>query len=286
MVWDRSDCAWPQVRQPSVAELASVPQADPAPRLQERRMQVRAYNFWASMLGHRRYPAVADLSRGGMRDFGPRAVLLDFSQRVNSPRIAYLGEELAQLCGIDAAGLQSLCEAPEGSLLARLSAHHPQVLTTSSPTGFDSAFVGPQQTTIFYRGIMLPFSSDDATIDYVLAVVNWKEVAGDASLEPVPTPGLRRAQQRGMVVADWADGPGSASGAMPEPIPAEFPPSTPDWMEALAARPSQPLQSLAPSGSEYALVLVRRTASGSPGLIGEVLHDPALLSLAAGRLAG
>ena len=45
----------------------------------ERRMQVRAYNLWASMLENRNFPPVDALSPGDLPDFGPWSVLLDFT---------------------------------------------------------------------------------------------------------------------------------------------------------------------------------------------------------------
>src|SRR3546814_6288992 len=41
----------------------------------ERRMQVRAYNYWASLLADRAYPSVEDLDLEGA-DFGAYSVLL------------------------------------------------------------------------------------------------------------------------------------------------------------------------------------------------------------------
>ena len=37
----------------------------------ERRMQVRAYNHWASLLGDRNYPDIDDLEPDRLDDFGP-----------------------------------------------------------------------------------------------------------------------------------------------------------------------------------------------------------------------
>src|SRR5690606_16545083 len=65
----------------------------------ERRMQVRAYNHWASLLHDRQFPLIDDLDPGKLPDFGPYSVLLDFTTGIDNPGIAYLGEELAEECG-------------------------------------------------------------------------------------------------------------------------------------------------------------------------------------------
>ena len=45
----------------------------------ERRMQVRAYNHWASLLGNGTLPHIEDLEPEFLGDFGPYSVLLDLS---------------------------------------------------------------------------------------------------------------------------------------------------------------------------------------------------------------
>ena len=62
----------------------------------ERRMQVRAYNHWASLLADRNFPSIEDLDPASLKDFGPYSVLLDFTQGVDNPGIEYLGERLAE----------------------------------------------------------------------------------------------------------------------------------------------------------------------------------------------
>ncbi|RYY39412.1 MAG: hypothetical protein EOP59_12585, partial [Sphingomonadales bacterium] len=48
------------------------PLAPPSPVGQdERRMQVRAYNHWASLLGNANFPDIADLEPDALDDFGP-----------------------------------------------------------------------------------------------------------------------------------------------------------------------------------------------------------------------
>src|SRR5690606_18880189 len=64
----------------------------------ERRMQVRAYNHWASLIQDRNFPSIDDLDPDSLPDFGPCSVLLDFSYVTENPGIAYLGDRLAAEC--------------------------------------------------------------------------------------------------------------------------------------------------------------------------------------------
>ena len=66
--------------------------APPAIGQDERRMHVRAYNFWAGLLGERQFPSVEDLDPESDDDFGPNSVLLDFTNGVENPSIQFLGK--------------------------------------------------------------------------------------------------------------------------------------------------------------------------------------------------
>jgi len=278
---DRCDYAWAGGAEPAPA--AAPPDATP-PR--ERRLQVRAYNYWARMLGRRRFPSVADLCRGELKDIGPRAVLLDLSGGA-IPGIAFIGEQLARESGLDPLTLQSLRDAPAASLIAQVAAHHQQAVAERAPSGFEAAFTDARGAALLYRGIMLPFSTDDETIDYVLAVVSWKEVAPGPAAEVVATPEARRPQRPELVLADWADGPASdsATDLADESAPA-LPPIDLAAEEELAPLPMLDLSGIAPRGPEYALLLIHRMGAGPVALVGEVPHDPALIAEATRRLAG
>lgn len=186
----------------------------------ERRMQVRAYNHWASLLGERMFPNIADLDPADLPDFGPHSVLLDFTDGIDNPVVRFLGEKLGKECGPDAT-IGRLSDVPPRSLLSRITDHYMQILANQAPIGFEAEFVNHAGIAILYRGILLPYSSDDAAIDYIYGVINWKEMADQltadallleidqalelgSALEIAPEPALRPADP----VTDWADSPG------------------------------------------------------------------------------
>ena len=77
-------------------------EAPPEIGVDERRMHVRAYNYWVSLLDGKPYPLIRDLEPNKLDDFGPHSVLLDFSDGTDDPRVAYLGRSLkssSTLCG-------------------------------------------------------------------------------------------------------------------------------------------------------------------------------------------
>ena len=178
----------------------------------ERRMQVRAYNFWASLLVDRNLPSIEDLDPQNLPDFGPHSVLLDFSSGIEDPAIVFLGEKLAVECGASGK-IENLSDVPSRSLLSRITDHHLQIIANQAPIGFEAEFVNDRGAAIMYRGILLPFSSDNDTIDFIFGVINWKELADqqttddllleiNQALESASEP----VRHEGPLTA-WADGP-------------------------------------------------------------------------------
>ena len=142
----------------------------------ERRMQVRAYNYWAGLLGDRTFPSVEDIESDRLPDFSENSVLLDFTSGTEDPAIVFLGDKLAGECHCDHP-IRTLADVPSRSLLSRITDHYLQILANEAPIGFEAEFVNDTGATVLYRGILLPFSSDDETIDFIYGVINWKEVA-------------------------------------------------------------------------------------------------------------
>jgi hypothetical protein len=200
----------------------------------ERRMQVRAYNFWASLLDNRNFPSIEDLDPEVLTDFGPYSVLLDFTCGIDNPAIQYLGDMLAEECGA-VQSIQTLSDVPSRSLLSRITDHYMQILANQAPIGFEAEFVNQRGVTIAYRGILLPFSSNGDSIDFIYGVINWKELADqktadellleiDQALEPRPgrddTP-----------MPEWADGPADPNDVLDLVTPMDGTPGDLDWPE-------------------------------------------------------
>jgi len=141
----------------------------------ERRMHVRAYNYWCSLLEGRDYPSIEDLDPGNIQDFGPHSVLLDFTEGSDNPATPYIGNAIREECSLDE-GIKSIADVPSRSLLSRLTDHYMQIIANRAPVGFEAEFVNQRGRTICYRGILMPFSSDGDTIDFIYGVINWKDV--------------------------------------------------------------------------------------------------------------
>ncbi|HSG57645.1 MAG TPA: hypothetical protein VLA45_19500, partial [Paracoccaceae bacterium] len=155
-----------------------------------------------------------DLDPNLLPDFGPHGVLLDFSKGIEDPLVTFLGAALAEECGANGGVINRLSDVPSRSLLSRITDHYMQIIANQAPIGFEAEFVNQRANTIAYRGILLPFSSDDETIDFIFGVINWKELADarttDALLLEIGQ--ALDAEEAAAELADWADGP-NAGGA-------------------------------------------------------------------------
>jgi hypothetical protein len=184
-------------------------EAPPVVSGDERRMQVRAYNFWTAQLHDKNYPCIEELDPEGEQDFREFSVLLDFTSGIENPSIPFVGEKLREECGLGD-DITYLDQVPPRSLLSRITDHYLQIIANRAPIGFEAEFVNDRGIAIMYRGILLPYSSDDDTIDFIYGVINWKEAADNivsGALEREVEQALAAAPPRTEHVPVWADGP-------------------------------------------------------------------------------
>jgi hypothetical protein len=139
----------------------------------ERRMHVRAYNYWVSLLEGRDFPSIEDLEPEDLSDFSANSVLLDFTCGVDTPATPYIGGAIREECGLTDE-IRDISQVPSRSLLSRLTDHYMQIIANRAPVGFEAEFDNQRGEPICYRGILMPFSSDGDTIDFIYGVINWK----------------------------------------------------------------------------------------------------------------
>jgi hypothetical protein len=182
--------------------------APPEIGVDERRMHVRAYNHWVSLLEGRPYPLIDDLDPANIEDFGPNSVLLDFSGSSEDPEVCVLGRSVRAECALDS-NIRRISEVPARSLLSRLTDHYLQIIANCAPIGFEAEYVNRRGVNTLYRGILMPLSSDGEAIDFIYGVINWKELADSRTTSAIAVE-VDRAATAAPAIADcpiWADGP-------------------------------------------------------------------------------
>ncbi|MEA3036224.1 MAG: hypothetical protein QOH04_1989 [Sphingomonadales bacterium] len=229
-------------------------EAPPEIGVDERRMHVRAYNYWVSLLDGRSFPSIRDLDPQTIDDFGPNSVLLDITEGAGDAKVAWLGRALREECDL-LGDIRRISDVPKRSLLSRLTDHYMQIIANQAPIGFEAEFVGQRGQNTMYRGILMPFSSTGEAIDFIYGVINWKEVADSAT-----TAGIAREARSALAAAApveaspvWADGPNSEP---PAPAPAAPAAEEPLWDE-----PSLPFE----AGLADRLCAARECAEAATG---------------------
>ena len=132
-------------------------------------------------------------SRPTSSDFAPNSVLLDFTGGRDNPATPYIGAAIREECGLDDS-VQTIADIPSRSLLSRLTDHYLQIIANRAPVGFEAEFVNQRGEPICYRGILMPFSSDGDTIDFIYGVINWK-AAGQRDRRRAPSPDASRSSE-------------------------------------------------------------------------------------------
>lgn len=145
----------------------------------ERRVSVRAYNYWASLLAGREFPSVSDLNANDISSFRDSSILLDFTLSVEHPVLRYIGKGLRDESGLSTTEIRPQ-DVPGRSLLSRLTAHYLEILANRAPIGFEAEFVNTRGKLTMYRGILLPLSDDGQNINFIYGVISWKEEASQA----------------------------------------------------------------------------------------------------------
>ena len=191
--------------------------AEPPPTLDigtdERRMHVRAYNHWVSLLDGRDFPSIEDLDPASISDFAANSVLLDFTAGRDNPATPYIGTAIRAECDVGDE-IRHIDQVPSRSLLSRLTDHYLQIIANRAPIGFEAEFVNQRGHAICYRGILMPFSSDGDTIDFIYGVINWKDIgdtpAASQALQPALAPaeaGLQAVAEVTGAADEWTEEP-------------------------------------------------------------------------------
>jgi hypothetical protein len=200
-------------------------------------------------------------------------------------------------CGLSA-DVTYLDEVPRNSLLSRITDHYLQIIANHAPIGFEAEFVNDRGNVLMYRGILLPYSTDDDTIDFIYGVINWKETAPadiSAPLQIEVEHARAALPPRQEHVHLWADGPmaGQLDDAAPcddgqsdEPYPlqtivADERASLTDWLDTARQCAEQARDAdlrtrdalYQAIGRAYDFALI---AANHPADYAELLHDAGL----------
>lgn len=145
----------------------------------ERRLQMRAYQHWASLLRGRLLPSAADIDLARLDGLAPYAVLVTRGRGRRGWRLRFVGGRLRGEASVPASDVP-LTRVPAGTVLARLTEHVDDVVARRAPVRLEAEFTSARGRETLFRGMLMPLSSDGDTIDALFGVMNWKEIAPPA----------------------------------------------------------------------------------------------------------
>ena len=139
----------------------------------ERRMINRVAAYWDELRGERHFPAMTDIESPRLDDIKSNCFVLDVSKSVEEPIIRFVGDALSENGKVAKAG-ESLNTVPKRTLFGRVSDHFLECVANGAPVGIEAEFDDEAGETIMYRGVLLPFSDDGSSVDFVLGAINFK----------------------------------------------------------------------------------------------------------------
>lgn len=139
----------------------------------ERRMNIRAFDYWESLLNDRDFPSVGDLDPDAIAPFREHSLLIDFTNGYEAPVLRYVGSHLRAEASLANREIDPN-DVPSGTLLSRLTNHYLEILANRAPIGFEAEYNSSNAERVSYRGILMPLSDDGTTINFIYGVISWK----------------------------------------------------------------------------------------------------------------
>ena len=147
----------------------------------ERRQSLRVLAVWRSIAAGG-FPRRSQIDPGLFGSDWANCLMIDVDPVVERSRIAFLGENLRDPTW-PTFERQCIAECPDGTLLQLATRGIAELVAKGAPIGRG----GPAlyyENPILYRSILLPLSEAGATIDGVLGVVNFREMAAGENAAP------------------------------------------------------------------------------------------------------
>lgn len=147
----------------------------------ERRITFCLYDCWEKIAGTSGLPSLKNIDRNEIEPFRDNLVLIDLRRGQDNATFQVIGNDL-QLDLTDSLLGKPIKDVPGRTMLSRVTDHYLEVLANRVPIAFEAEFVNSQGEKALYRGILLPFSDDKNSINFILGGVRWM-LAKDVTLD-------------------------------------------------------------------------------------------------------
>lgn len=168
-------------------------QLDPA----ERRLSVRLLDYWNELRGDKRYPSPDDIHFETVPELAEFGFTMSIPGGDGAPKMHYLGSALRDHINMfrDGDAVGETDNKPLSLALNDAIRRYADVTEREGPVAFESDSFDVPGTKFAYRAIILPFSRDDAHIDFILGAIRYKEKLSEATLPQAPAVGLASSLQ-------------------------------------------------------------------------------------------
>ena len=139
---------------------------------QEQRITFQLYDYWFGLSDGQTIPPLKSLTPNDIAPYKNNMVLIDLRDPEDEPTLQVIGQLLTADVGQDLTQ-HGISDIPRRTLLSRITDHYMEVLGNRSPISFDAEFKNKAREKILYRGILLPFSDDGESINFILGAIRW-----------------------------------------------------------------------------------------------------------------
>ena len=141
------------------------------PQGQEQRLTFRLLSYWSRVRAGKSMPSLVDVNIAEITDVYHMTFTIEVGQIEEEHRISYFGPDLASVFGQDYTG-QYLLDAMQDVMVNNTIGFYDKVLEAKEPKSESSEFF-MEGKEVRYRIIMLPCSSKDKDIDFLIGTTNY-----------------------------------------------------------------------------------------------------------------
>nr|WP_040565139.1 PAS domain-containing protein [Kordiimonas gwangyangensis] len=134
----------------------------------ERRLHLRAFDYWHALKGDRTYPLFKDLSPAGLAPFKKHSLLLEFS--VFGATVRFAGDRIVSLMETEVTPGARLEDLPHSPFASALLGQFEDAEARTRAAEFE--FV---EDFLDCRGIMLPLSRTGEDANFLMVVVSFRQ---------------------------------------------------------------------------------------------------------------
>lgn len=142
--------------------------------LNERRLHLKIFDHWVSLLAGRKFPELEEMRSEMEQDTLATSFVIDLAPGLSEATLRFAGASLTVDCGGDESLLGGkIADLGRYNVITRLADHYLEVVSNQAPIAFEAEFERQSGRRAAYRGILLPFSEDGTEIDTILGVISW-----------------------------------------------------------------------------------------------------------------